>query len=109
MLLRGGIQNLDRRLRFCFQAAGERFAVLRGDVPESIVRFDRAIWIENVRENLAAVARGDARKVGSDLSALAIESMANGTSRRENFLAAPGVASLLRQRQQLLRDFLAVG
>ena len=40
VLLRGGVKNLDGRLRLGFEPAGEGVAAFRRHVPEAVVRFD---------------------------------------------------------------------
>ena len=64
MLLRGRVEDLHCRLRLGLQAAGDGLAVLGADGPEAVVGFDRTVGVENVSEDLAAVAGTDAGQVG---------------------------------------------
>ena len=96
-------------MRFRFEPARIRVATFGGHIPKPIVGFNRAIGIENVHENIAAVARADAGQVRTDLSALAVEEMAIRAIRGEYLFAPLGVALFFGQWQKLLHDFLAIG
>src|SRR5207253_2564182 len=93
VLLPGGVENLNCGLRLRFQPPRERLAAFCRRSPHAVVRFNRAVWVENLREHLGPVARADAGEVGADLSTFPTDRMANRALSREHFLAAGGISA----------------
>src|SRR5206468_9023528 len=109
MLLPGRVKDFHRGLCFGLKSAGVRLAAFGGEVPEAVIGFNRAVGVEDVDEDFAAVARGDATQIGADLAALAIDRVTHRAVRSEYFLAADGIAFLFCEGQKLVHDLLAVG
>ena len=109
MVLAGRVEDFHRGLRFGLQSAGVGFAALGGDIPEAVIGFNRPVGVEDVDEDLAAVASGDTTQVGADFSALAIDRVTHRAVCGEYFLAADGIAFLFGKGQKFIHDLLAVG
>ena len=95
VLLADRVENLDRGLRFRFQAACKRLAILGAHGPKLVIGFHGLVRVHNCQEHFTGVARRDAGEVRADFAALTVEDVADRASRRVHFLATRRVAHFL--------------
>src|ERR1041385_5596900 len=99
-----GIAERERVAVFAGDNAVVAEIILRLDAEGEEIRFDIAIWIENMDEQFRGTVRAHTGEVGRNVASFAFETMTSGAILRENLVALLRIAALGNGGNEILNE-----